>query len=99
MAKIWLFPLNSLNVYTGPPTANDNISDIITLQLMVRSSGLPNYLGCRISLQTQLNISALRHYLQDYYDSQLLDLLEFGFPLDFDRSRSLQSTEVNHTSV
>ena len=91
------FPMNSLNVYTGTSTANDNISDTVTLHQIVRSSGLPNYLGCRFPLQTQLNISAWRYHLQDYYDSQVLDLLEFGFPLDFDRSRSLRSTEVNHT--
>ena len=32
----------------------------------------------------------------DYFDQQLLDLTEFGFPLDFDRSRDLQSTFINH---
>ena len=32
-------------------------------------------------------------------DTQLLDLLEFEFPLGYDRSRSLQATEVNHTSA
>ena len=75
-----------------------HISDITTLHHTVRSIGLSNYLGCRIPVPTQLDISAWRHYLQDYYDSQLLDLLEFGIPLDFDRSMSLQSTEVNHAS-
>ena len=32
----------------------------------------------------------------DYFDQQLPDLIEFGFLLDFDRSRKLQSTLVNH---
>ena len=35
----------------------------------------------------------------DYFDQQLPDLIEFGFPLDFDRSRDLQSTLVNHASA
>ena len=34
--------------------------------------------------------------MADYWDKQLVDLLEFGFPLDFDRSFELQSTEENH---
>ena len=29
----------------------------------------------------------------------MLDLIEFGFPLDFDRSIELNSTEVNHNSA
>ena len=34
-----------------------------------------------------------------YFDKQLCDLIEFGFPLDFDRSRHLESTLVNHASA
>ena len=37
--------------------------------------------------------------MADYVDQQLPDLIEFGFPLDFDRSRDLQSTLVNHASA
>ena len=35
----------------------------------------------------------------DYWDDQLVDLLEFGFPLDFDRSLKLISVEDNHKSA
>ena len=35
----------------------------------------------------------------DYFDQQLPDLIEFRFPLDFDRTRELQSTFVNHASA
>ena len=35
----------------------------------------------------------------DYWDKQLVDLLEFGFPLDFNRSFKLQSNEENHASA
>ena len=37
--------------------------------------------------------------LSDYYDQQLLNLRQFGFPLDFDRSTILGVTENNHTSA
>ena len=35
----------------------------------------------------------------DYWDDQLVDLLEFGFPLGFDRSLNLISVEDNHKSA
>ena len=59
---------------------------------MVRSSGYQ--IIWVVESHLKLNISAWRYYLQDYFDSQLFNLLEFGFPLDFDRSN-----EINHTSA
>ena len=35
----------------------------------------------------------------NYWDQQLVDLLAFGFPLDFDHSCPLQATEINHASA
>ena len=97
--KYGFLPLSPLRIYTGDPTYYESIPDIIKLHHLVRSSSTPNYLKCRIPLQTQLNIKNWRKYLSQYWDKQLPDLLEYGFPLDFDRSRILQSTEINHTSA
>ena len=55
-------------------------------------------MGCRIPVQTQLKPGAWRFHLRNYWDQQLPDLIEYGFPIDFDRSRPLTSTEVNHVS-
>ena len=49
-------------------------------------------------MQTQFKPRAWRYYLQDYWDHQLPELIEYGFPIDFDTSRSLISTEANHAS-
>ena len=49
--------------------------------------------GLRIPVKTDLNVSNWKEHLVDYFDQQLI---EFGFPLDFDRSRDLQSTLVNY---
>ena len=38
-------------------------------------------------------------WTHNYFDQQLLDLIEFGFPLSFDRSSSLSSLDDNHTSA
>ena len=92
-------PLTPLKVYTGPCTSNKVIHDIVDLHTQVKASNLPNFMGCRIQLHSQLNIVNWRKYLVNYWDQQLVDLLAFGFPLDFDRSSPLQTTEVNHNSA
>ena len=50
-------------------------------------------------MKTQLNPEKWRSYLSQYWDQQLPDLIEYGFPLDFDRQSQLISSEVNHTSA
>ena len=63
-----------------------------------RASGLSNYIGVRIPVESQLNIHAWKEYLGRYWDQQLLQLLEFGFPLDF--NRKMPSCEMgNHKST
>ena len=37
--------------------------------------------------------------IRDYFDQQLPDLIEFGFPLDFDRAGTLGQILDNHTSA
>ena len=91
-------PLTPIKLYEGKTTNNQPILDIIQLHNTVRRTNCPNFLGCRIPVQTQLKPRAWRYYLQDYWDHQLPDLIECGFPIDFDRSRPLISTEVNHAS-
>ena len=49
--------------------------------------------------QSKLNVNRWRFHLLNYWDQQLLDHLEYGFPIDFDRSSPLLSTFVNHTSA
>ena len=92
-------PRSSLHLYKGPPVNWDNAPDILQAHKLVKDSKLPNYLGCRIPVDSGLNIEKWRHYLANYWDQQLCDLLEYGFPLDFDRKCFLNSVEQNHTSA
>ena len=92
-------PLTPLKVYTGHCTSNKAIHNIVDLHKKIKASNLQNFMGCRVPLQSQLNITNWRKYLVNYWDQQLVDLLAFGFSLDFDRSCPLQATEVNHTSA
>ena len=61
----------------------------------------PNYLGARIPLQhTQLNIERWRYHLVGYDGAELVQFLEYGFPLGLsaDPPPSLVSTLRNHGS-
>ena len=97
--KFGCVPLAPIHVYRGPIRHWDCTPDILTAHKLIRQSGLPNFLGLRIPVSTNLNVNSWRRHLVDYFDQQLPDLTEFGFPLDFDRSRDLQSTLVNHASA
>ena len=92
-------PYNDLLVYTGKEIIWGDIPNILEAHKLIRNSGLPNFLQMRIPVQSQLNIKRWKHYLHNYWDQQLVDLLHYGFPLDFDRSRQLQPTEINHKSA
>ena len=92
-------PLGNLRTYRGPETKNQHISDPLQLHKIVGQFGCPNFLGARIPVVSKLNIDIWKFYLHEYWDQQLVDLLEFGFPLDFDKNTVLVSTEDNHASA
>ena len=92
-------PLTSLEVYTGEPVTWDACHTDLEAHAIVTATGKPNYLAAHIPVASQLNINNWRSYLSNYWDVQLLDLLEYGFPLDVDRDTVLTSTETNHASA
>ena len=51
-------PLSPIILYTGDPTYSEMIPDIITAHNLIRQSGVPNFLGLRILVATQLNVKA-----------------------------------------
>ena len=47
----------------------------------VIDSKAPNYKGCRIALNSNLNISMRKKQLHYYHDKDVVNLMQFGFPL------------------
>ena len=92
-------PSETLKLYTGDPVYYEQIPDIIATHFMVKKSGLPYFLQCHIPVTSNLNVDRWCFHLLDYWDQQLPDLLEYGFPIDFDQNSALTSTFVNHTSA
>ena len=55
--------------------------DVVQANMAITSSGLPNIWGCRIPVYSRLNIPFFRSLLKNYWDSNLCEFLEFGFPI------------------
>ena len=69
-------------------------STLVKLFEEVYRSGVPNYKGCRTPLPfNKFNIPLWRDLLSEYSDNIICDFLEFGFPLDFDKSVTLRTNE------
>ena len=64
----------------------------------VTATGHYNYQESRIRVPSGLSIAAWRRYLHDYPDQGLVDFLEFGWPINFDRRSPLQPNYNNHPS-
>ena len=60
----------------------------------------PNHLGARIPLpHVKLNIERWRYHLIGYESSELVQHLEYGFPLGLEETPKLESTIRNHGSA
>ena len=72
---------------------------VFDIHALIRATGKHNYMSARIPVRSQLNVSIWKEELSNYWDQQLLQLLEFGFPLDFNRQCPLRFEGENHTSA
>ena len=78
--------------------SRQNKEQMVSFFEHVHASGLPNYQGCRIPLfNSKFNIKLWRKRLTSYHDRIVCEFLEFGFPLDFDRSKTVSdNVRRNH---
>ena len=76
--------------------SQENIFDI---HRWIKVSGTHNFMQTQIQIQSQLKPDVWQKYLTNYWDSQLLLLLRYGFPLDFDYTSPLGIVDNNHSSA
>ena len=69
------------------------------LHAHVASTGSYNFARARRPVPSGLNIQAWRKYLDGYHDTNLVSFLEYGWPINFDRSQTLLSSRKNHPSA
>ena len=92
-------PLNNLVMPRDIGHIGDKVLDPVQQHLKVRSSGTYNCLAERIPVESQLNVSEWKQVFKNYWDQQLLQMVEFGFPLDFNRNSVLYHDGKNHSSA
>ena len=68
----------------------------IEMHKIVKKTGKPNFFQACLPVTSQLNVVKWKSLLKDYWNQQLLQLLQFEFPLDF---CSLQHEVGNHSSA
>ena len=81
------FGFSSSRLSNLSPVSSDVSSSLsfVDSHLRVRSTGLPNYLGLRISVPSALHVPHWRECLRDYPDRIICDYLQFGWPVGFVR--------------
>ena len=73
-------PLTPFTLYKGSPVHWDRIPDDLQAHEIIKNTGKPNFLAARIPVHSQLNIDKWCVHLAQYWDEQLVDLLQYGFP-------------------
>jgi hypothetical protein len=69
------------------------------LNVVSRFSGLTNYMARVGPVTSHLNIGLLSALARGHSDPQIVELLQFGFPLDLDKSKFIPSSKIiNHSS-
>ena len=82
-----------------PENHNVNIfHDVLVVEThkRVQTVVLSNFLGARIPITTQLDVSVWEELLESYWDKQLLQFITFGFPIGFNRDCALRHTVENN---
>ena len=98
---IWGQPMPAVTLSQSQDIAHTDMKQWAQLAYTEASKyGLPNYLGARVKVISQLNIPKWKILLKDYKFNRVVDYLEFGFPLSIDYSRFSYNEQVeNHKSA
>ena len=72
---------------------------LIESSQIIKRSGVPNYKGCHIPIPSKINFKFLQEKLSKYHDKIVVDLLKFGFPLDFNATTGVKTVPRNHAGA
>ena len=85
---------------TGPTPPDTQFSaNLRHIYDAVAADGHYNFAGARRRVPSGLHIDAWKRYLTEYEDRRLVHMLEFRWPINYNRRKPLQSTLQNHTSA
>ena len=66
---------------------------------LVRATGVPNYLGARIRIPSNINCDAWDHLLHGYHDAEISEYLRFGWPGGYTAPTPPTTSDRNHPSA
>ena len=96
--KFGFIPLGDLLL---PPIDLKNVTKekVFDVHRQIKASGTFNFMKSQIQISSQLKPDIWERHLTGFWDSQLLFLIRYGFPLDYDYNSPLTSVDKNHTSA
>jgi hypothetical protein len=81
----------------GPPLV-PNFHNYLAIQNLY--TGSPNFISKIAPIASRINVGLFRELCQGFHDQQIFDLIQFGFPLDLDKSTFFPNLAVtNHGSA
>lgn len=77
----------------------DKFPQFAELYSQVKSYNLPNFLGARRTVPSELNLPAWESLLHTYHDNEICFFLRFGWPVGYHLSKSPTPIDRNHPSA
>ena len=85
--KLCVSPLpqrkNSRRIKHSSSYPDVDCDDDILVCRLVEASGIPNFMGCKITLTTRLHLEMWEQLLSEYQDKAVVQFLKYGFPISF----------------
>lgn len=81
------------------PSATHKFPDFALAYNDIIGKALPNFLGAKVTVPSDLKLNKWREYLVGYHDTALCDFLQFGWPIGYMAHQPPQSVEKNHPSA
>ena len=69
---------------------------MLEIHRMIQDSGKYYFQHCRIRVNEKINVNFMRVMLINYYDLEVCEFLEFGYPIGFDE---LENLHADRTTV
>ena len=77
-------PDSSADIQTVAAAQENLVTLMVTANSKVKKSGQPNFKGCRIPVPSLFKFDYLERELADYQDPEILLLLRYGCPINFE---------------
>ena len=75
---------SSADIQTVAAAQENLVTFMVTANSKVKKSGQPNFKGCRIPVPSLFKFDYLERELADYHDPEILLLLRYGCPINFE---------------